>query len=126
MHLGEGIRPLSPGNEGRMRAYLDANPDVGAIGGRVIDHMGRVLSAGYERNEDREIVPLYRGMNYRLSGEFHMAALRRKVDIISNQCVLIRSSLEDCMSSDSGRMCRKIQDRGYSVVIDPQMIFVKK
>ena len=126
MHLGERIRPLKKGYEARLRAYLAANPDVGAIGGRVIDLMGRVLSAGYERNEDGEIVPLYRGMDYRLSGEFHMASLRRKVDIISNQCVMLRSSLEDCMDRDSGRMCRRIRDRGYRIVIDPQAVFVKK
>ena len=126
MYLGKGIRPMNKGFEARMRAYLEANPDVGAIGGRVIDIMGRVISAGYERNEDREIVPLYRGMNYRMSGEFHMAKLRRQVDIISNQCMMIRTSLDGCVGSDSGRMCRKIKDKGYSIVIDPQMVFVKR
>ena len=126
MHLGDGIRPLHRGYEEEMRGYLAANPDVGAIGGRVIDRMGRVLSAGYERNEDGEIVPLYRGMDYRLSGEFHMASLRRKVDIVSNQCMMVRSSLESCTDKDSGRMCRKIRDRGYRIVIDPQAVFLKK
>ena len=126
MHLGDGIRPLHRGYEEEMRGYLAANPDVGAIGGRVIDRMGRVLSAGYERNEDGEIVPLYRGMDYRLSGEFHMASLRRKVDIVSNQCMMVRSSLESCTDRDSGRMCRKIRDRGYRIVIDPQAVFLKK
>ena len=65
-------------------------------------------------------------MNYHLSGEFHMAALRREVDIISNQCMLLRTSLKDCTDTDSGRMCRKIQDRGYKVVIDPQMVYIKR
>ena len=77
-------------------------------------------------NEDGEIVPLYRGMDYRLSGEFHMASLRRKVDIVSNQCMMVRSSLESCTDKDSGRMCRKIRDRGYRIVIDPQAVFLKK
>ncbi len=126
MYLGKGIYPVKKDYESRMRAYLEANPDVGAVGGRVIDLLGRVISAGYERNEDREVVPLYRGMNYRMSGEFHMAKLRRQVDIISNQCMMLRSSLEDCAVSDSGRMCRKIRDKGYRIVIDPQMVFVKK
>lgn len=124
--LGERIVPVHRSCEARMRAYLAANPDVGAIGGRVIDHMGRVLSAGYARDEDREIVPLYRGKNYRLSGEFHMADLRREVDIISNQCMMIRTSLKDCEDRDSGRMCQKIRDKGYRIVIDPQMVFIRK
>lgn len=126
MHLGKGIEPLNDGQEARMRAYLDANPDAGAIGGRVIDRMGRVISSGYERDETGNAEALYHGMNYHMSGEFHMAALRRKVDIISNQCMLLRTSLEDCMDTDSGRMCRKIQNKGYKVVIDPQMVYIKK
>lgn len=126
MQLGKGIEPSGDGLEQRMRAYLDANPDVGAIGGRVIDRMGRILSSGYERDETGKAVPLYQGMNYHLSGEFHMAALRREVDIISNQCMLLRTSLKDCTDTDSGRMCRKIQDRGYKVVIDPQMVYIKR
>ncbi len=125
MWLGEGIRPKEPGNEARMAAYLEANPDVGAIGGRVTDSMGRIISSGYLRDEDGEPVPLYQGMNYHLSGEFHMASLRREVEIVSNQCVMIRESLSGCVDSDSGRMCKKIKEKGYRIIIDPRMIFIK-
>ncbi len=126
MHLGAGIHPLGRDNEEEMRAYLDANPGIGAIGGRVIDTFGRILSSGYLRTGDGGILPLFRGMDHHMSGEFHLAGLRRKVDIISNQCILIRSALEDCMDTDSGRMCEKIRKRGYDVVIDPQMVFVRR
>ena len=126
LHTGEGISPVKPINEARMAAYLAANPDVGAIGGRVIDRMGHVLSSGYKRDDAGRIVPLYHGMSCRLSGEFHMAQLRQEVDIISNQCVMIRSSLADCMDTDSGRMSRKIRERGYRIVMDPKMLYIKK
>ncbi len=124
--LGEGIEPADDGAEAGMAAFLDANPDVGAIGGRVIDRMGRVLTSGYEIDGNGGIVPLFRGMNYHLSGEFNAAALRRKVDIISNQCMMIRSSLVSCMDTDSGRMCSKIRESGYNVIIDPQAVFLRR
>ncbi|MBR1523588.1 MAG: glycosyltransferase [Lachnospiraceae bacterium] len=126
MHLGDGIIALDPENESNMRAYLESNPDVGAIGGRVIDRKGRIISNGYRRDVEGNIAPLYLGKNYRLSGEFHMASLRQEVDIISNQCVMLRAKLKDCMSSDSVKMSRRIHGKGYRIVMDPQMVYIKK
>ena len=126
MHLGNGIRPLGKDNEREMAKFLEANPDVGAIGGRVIDRRGRILSNGYRRDVEGNIAPLYLGRDYRMSGEFHMASLRQEVDIISNQCVMIRSKLKGCMSTDSVKMSRRIWGKGYRIVMDPRMVYIKK
>ncbi|MBQ9361409.1 MAG: glycosyltransferase [Lachnospiraceae bacterium] len=126
LHLGQGIRPRRKGQEEELRAYLEANPDVGAIGGRVIDRRGRIMSSGYARDEDGCIAPCYIGQDYRLSGEFHMASLRREVDIISNQCVMLRPELESCRSGDSAKMCKRIRHKGYRIVVDPQTVYIKK
>ena len=126
MHLGNGIRPLGKDNEREMAKFLEAKPDVGAIGGRVIDRRGRILSNGYRRDVEGNIAPLYLGRDYRMSGEFHMASLRQEVDIISNQCVMIRSKLKGCMSTDSVKMSRRIWGKGYRIVMDPRMVYIKK
>ncbi len=126
LHLGSGIRPRCKRQEEELRTYLEANPDVGAIGGRVIDRMGRIMSSGYARDEDGCMAPCYIGQDYRLSGEFHMASLRREVDIISSQCVMLRPELESCRSGDSAKMCKRIRHKGYRIVVDPQTVYIKK
>ena len=126
MHLGEGIAPKSADAEERLNAYLAANPDVGAIGGRVIDRKGRILSGGYKRDSGGVIEALYQGNNYRMPGEFNQATLRQEVDIISSRCVMLRNELEGCIHSDSSRMSRRIRDRGYRIIMDPQIVFIRK
>ena len=55
-----------------------------------------------------------------------MASLRQEVDIISNQCVMIRSRLKSCMSTDSVKMSRRIHGKGYRIVMDPCIVYIKK
>ena len=107
-------------------AYLAANKDVGAIGGRVVDRMGRIISSGYTEDADGHLIPLYQGMNRNLSGGFHMASLRQEVSAVSRHCVMLRKETVDCMDTDIGRMCRKIKERGYRIVIDPELIFIRR
>ena len=55
-----------------------------------------------------------------------MASLRQETDAVSNQCVMLRGETKSCMDSDSGRMSRKIRQKGYRIVTDPRLLFIKK
>lgn len=126
MHLETDISPERDRSISDMAAYLAANKDVGAIGGRVVDRMGRIISSGYTEDADGHLIPLYQGMNRNLSGGFHMASLRQEVSAVSRHCVMLRKETMDCMDKDTGRMCRKIKERGYRIVIDPELIFIRR
>ena len=126
LQLGEGIMAKEASAVETMAAILEANPDIGAVGGRVIDRMGRVVSSGYMEDGLGGYIPMYHGMDHNLSGAFHMASLRQEADAVSNQCVMLREETRSCYDSDTGRMCRKIREKGYRIVIDPRLLFIKK
>ncbi len=126
MYLEPDISPEKDRSISDMAAYLAANKDVGAIGGRVVDRMGHIISSGYTEDTDGHLIPLYQGMNRNLSGKFHMASLRQEVSAVSRHCVMLRKETVDCMDTDTGRMCRKIKEKGYRIVIDPEHIFIRR
>ncbi len=126
MYLEPDISPEKDRSISEMAAYLEANKDVGAIGGRVADRMGRIISSGYTEDTEGHLIPLYQGMNRNLSGGFHMASLRQEVSAVSRHCVMLRKETMDCMDTDTGRMCRRIRERGYRIVIDPELVFIRR
>ncbi len=122
--------PLTENAEAVLASYL-ARKDVGAVGARVTDRLGRILCSGYERGEDGRIVSLFAGMNARLPGTMNRAGLVTEVAAVSKYACIIRKELADCAGEDPGkidswRMCREIRKRGYRILIDPEVVFVKK
>ena len=125
MHLGEGIRFKDPKDLLRMAAFMEANKDVGALGGRVVDRLGRVVASSYDMDEHGRLKPLFHGMRNGMPGEFNIASQRLEVAAVSPKCMMLRPELEDLYCDDPGSMCQAIRSRGYRIVTDPCMVFIK-
>lgn len=125
LHLARNLKSLSRDNSERMASYLAANDDVGAVSGRVIDRLGRIVYSGYGTDENGRKEALYHGMDHNMPGEFNIASLRQEVPVISPRCMMIRSSLSDCIDPDPFRMSENIRNRGYRIIMDPKMLYLK-
>lgn len=116
------LRPLTSDFEKILSSYF-ADPAVGAVGARIISRSGRILCNGYYMKKSGIIESGYLGMNTHLSGYMHRAMLQQDVQAVSNHACVIRTELADCVERDSYKTCRKIRERGYTVVLDPAVLF---
>ena len=124
----EGLKPLKgislSENERILSSYF-AVDDIGIVGARVISPFGRIIESGYERDEKGRIRPLFYGEDYRMPGEFNLACLPMDTEAVSKHACVVRRELSDCMYGDSYSICERIRKRGYRVVIDPSVVFVR-
>ncbi len=124
LFLDTNLVPLSDSYEERMAAYL-ARPDIGAVGARIVDRMGNIVSSGYARDMNGKIRGKYCGMNRYFSGYMHRADLQQDIEAVSNRACLVRADLADCYQKNSYRMFEEIRKRGYLVLVDPEIVFKK-
>ncbi len=125
--VGKEIVPMTRGWKKILSSYF-VRPDVGAVGGRVIDRHGRILCNGYCRAEDGKIRSLFEGMDFHLSGQMNQADLCMNVDAVSRYACLIRKDLIEKMDSDwekmnSWKLCAGIRRSGYKILVDPEVVF---
>ncbi len=69
------------------------------------------------------MVPEYGKIDHRFSGYMHRASMARETEAVSIHAFAVRSSLKDLISGDTFSMCDKIRKRGFSVIVDPRIIF---
>ena len=64
--------------------------NVGAVTGKILTRTGRVESAGFDRDENGDLIPRFAGLWRYFSGYMHRADLDRLTDAFSPDCVLVR------------------------------------
>ncbi len=116
------LEPLDPEFEERMAGYF-SRAEVGIVGARIIGRNGRTLYNGYKLSKNGEMVPEYGKIDHRFSGYMHRASMARETEAVSIHAFAVRSSLKDLISGDTFSMCDKIRKRGFSVIVDPRIIF---
>ena len=105
-----------------MRSYFIRH-EIGAVGGRIVGQAGRVISSGFKSGPGGVKIPLMKDLPRQFSGPMHRAAMLQDVEAVSVHACAVRSELMDCYSNDCIEMFRKIRERGYLVLIDPEMVF---
>ena len=119
------LKPLCSDYERILSSYF-VRPDIGVAGARIIGRGKRIICNGYRRSSDGRIESDSAGMDTGRSGYMHRAGMVQDTQAVSNHACLIRSELSDCIEEDSYKMCRKIRERGYTVIIDPAVVFRKE
>ena len=125
--FGRNVVPLTERAKEVLSSYF-VRPDVGAVGARILDRHGRILSSGYYRDEDGRAVSYFEGMDPRMPGEMNLACLVMDVDAVSKYACVVRKSLAESEGLDPGHMdswklCSKIRRRGYKILVDPMVLF---
>ncbi|MCR4907667.1 MAG: glycosyltransferase [Lachnospiraceae bacterium] len=124
LFLDSRLIPLTEHYEKRMASYL-AREDIGAVGARIIDRTGRIVSNGYTGDMNGKIRGKYCGMNRCFSGYMHRADMQQDIEAVSNRACLVRAELADCYQKNSWRMFEEIRAKGYLVLVDPEIVFKK-
>ena len=120
--IDKRLEPLTLNYEKRLGGYF-ARKEVGIVGGMIIGRSGRTVSNGYIRDRDGRRVPEYGKIDYRFSGYMHRAAMIRETEAVSRHAFALRRELLPLYSDDVFTMCDNIRKRGYSVIVDPEIIF---
>ncbi len=66
---------------------------------------------------------MYKGMPSGFSGYMHRAAMAQDVEAVSNRACVLRSCLSGCIDRDPMKMFEKVREKGYLVVVDPNITF---
>ncbi|MBQ9549210.1 MAG: glycosyltransferase [Lachnospiraceae bacterium] len=122
LFIDNRLVPLTPDTERRLKGYF-SRKEAGIVGGRIIGRSGRTLSNGYVRDEYGRRVPEYGKIDYRFSGYMHRASMARETEAVSVHAFAVRRELLPLVSRDAFAMCERIRSRGYSVIVDPEIIF---
>ena len=124
LFIDDKLTPLTEDHERILSSYF-ARSDIGIVGGRVISPDGRIMESGYEKDENGRIRSLFQGRDYRLPGAFNLSECVMDTEAVSKYACAVRNELLDCMDGNSYTICSRIRKRGYRVVIDPKVVFVK-
>ena len=121
----KNLIPLNKDYEKILSSYFSVD-DIGIVGARVISPFGRIIESGYEKDETGRIRPLFYGKDYRMPGAFNLATLVMDTEAVSKYACVVRKELVSCMQGNSWKICEKIRKKGYRVVIDPGVVFIRK
>ena len=118
---------------------FEARPDIGAIGGRLTDSLGRLRGGIYSAEGEVMFDGLPRGFS---GGFTHRAACQQDAYAVDPVCMRVRPELLKELSSEAAaiigeaagktasehtdterclRLCREIRDRGYRILWDPEV-----
>ena len=122
LFIDRRLIPLTPEYEECLGGYF-ARSEVGIVGARITGRTGRTVSNGYVTDPDGRRIPEYGKIDYRFSGYMHRASMTRETEAVSIHAFAIRKSLLKYVSRDVFRMCSSIREDGYSVIVDPSVIF---
>ncbi len=124
LFLDRRLVPLTEHYEKKLASYL-AREDIGAVGGRIIDRTGKIVSNGYVRDMNGKMRGKYCGMNRAFSGYMHRADLQQDTEAVSSRACLVRAQLAEHYTKNSGKMFEEISRKGYLVLVDPEIVFKK-
>lgn len=122
LYLDKRLKPVTKDYENIMASYL-SRKDIGAVGGRIIDRGGRIVSNGYVKDGNGRIRGKYCGMLRFFSGYMHRAEIVQDTEAVSSSACLIRSGLEKYYSADAYKTGEAIRNAGYKIVVDPRVVF---
>ena len=118
---------------------FEARPDIGAVGGKLTDGLGRMRGGLYSREGEVMFDGLPRGFS---GGFAHRAACVQDAYAVDPLCMRVRPELMGELSAEAVRiirdgergetarhtdpdrclrLCREIWDRGYRILWDPRM-----
>jgi len=116
MIMADNIKALSEDYLDELSSHM-IRKEIGCVSGKILDKNKKVDSAGYTRNEEGNLVPLFKGLRREYSGYLHRANLQQKVDGVSLDCMMIK--LE---AIDSNKSLKE----EYIVVYTPYAEFIRK
>ncbi len=122
LFLDSRLNPLTADYEKCLAGYF-ARSEVGIVGARIIGRTGRTVSNGYIKDKDGRRIPEYGKIDYRFSGYMHRASMTRETEAVSIHAFAIRRELAGLIDRDPFKMCDRVRERGYTVVVDPDIIF---
>ncbi len=120
--LSKRLVPMSPDYEKRLSSYFN-RAEVGAVGGRVIGTLGRILCNGYTTDSLGRRVSLFKGINTNFSGDMHRAAVPQDVEAVSGKACVVRKELMQYYDKDPMVFFERIREKGFLVIIDPNVVF---
>lgn len=116
------LLPLTPEYKKALGGYF-VREEIGIVGARIIGHTGRTVSNGYIKDSNGRRIPEYGKIDYRFSGYMHRASMARETEAVSIHAFAIRKELKDLIDRDPFTMCRNVREKGYTVVVDPNILF---
>ncbi len=122
MYLDDRLKPMTPDYEDIMASYLQRE-DIGAVGGRIIDRKGSIVSNGYVKDGNGKVRGKYCGMFKFFSGYMHRAEIVQDTEAVSSRACLIRQELLKYYSSDPYKTGEAIRKAGYRIIVDPRVVF---
>ncbi|MBO6137040.1 MAG: glycosyltransferase [Lachnospiraceae bacterium] len=122
LYLDKRLKPLNKDYENIMASYL-SRKDIGAVGGRIIDSTGRIVSNGYVRDGNGKVRGKYCGMFRFFSGYMHRAEIVQDTQAVASNACLIRAELAQYYSTDSYKCGEAIRKAGYRIIVDPRVVF---
>ena len=116
------LKPLNKDYENIMASYL-SRQDIGAVGGRIIERSGRIVSNGYVKDGNGKVRGKYCGMLRYFSGYMHRAEIVQDTEAVSLRACLVRTSLLPYYDNDAYKFGEAIRKAGYRIVVDPKVTF---
>ncbi|MBR2187244.1 MAG: glycosyltransferase [Lachnospiraceae bacterium] len=120
--IDKRLEALTADFERCMAGYF-AREEVGIVGAAIIGKTGRTVSNGLKIDKDGRKLPEYGKIDFRFSGYMHRAAMARETEAVSIHAFAIRKELKALIDRDPFRMCEKVREKGYTVVVDPHILF---
>ena len=122
LYLDKRLKPLNKDYENIMASYLSRG-DIGAVGGRIIDRGGHIVSNGYVKDSNGKVRGKYCGMQMFYSGYMHRAEIVQDTQAVSSNACLIRAELSKYYSKDAYKCGEAIRKAGYRILVDPRVVF---
>ena len=122
LFLDKRLKPLNTDYENIMASYL-SRKDIGAVGGRIVDRSGRIVSNGYVKDSNGKVRGKYCGMLRYFSGYMHRAEIVQDTEAVSSSACLIRKELAGYYGADAYKWGEAIRKAGYRIVVDPRVVF---
>ncbi|MBQ6574493.1 MAG: glycosyltransferase, partial [Lachnospiraceae bacterium] len=119
MVLSSSLMPLNNEYIADMMGCMRRS-NVGAVTGKIIGRDKKVESAGFDIDDNGNMVPMFAGLGRHFSGYMHRANLDRLVRGYSNDCVLLRREAV----TTSGSWIRLKE--GYDIYYTPKAVFSRR
>ena len=119
MVLSSSLMPLNNEYIADMMGCM-RHSNVGAVTGKIIGKDKKVESAGFDIDDNGNMVPMFAGLGRHFSGYMHRANLDRLVKGYSNDCVLLRREAV----TTSGSWIRLKE--GYDIYYTPKAVFSRR